>query len=80
MILSTASVSESLGLEHCTLVHLSHAFSEHTEDPIEKVKCCTVGNGTLWLNQLTDKYRLKLDECFSLFDTFSVAVLLFCHE
>ena len=33
-----ANVLEYLGLEHCTLVHLRHAFSECTEDPLEKVK------------------------------------------
>ena len=39
-----------------------HTFPECTEDPIEKVKCGTVGNGSLWFNQLAEKHRLKLDE------------------
>ena len=46
------------------LVSLRHAFSERIEDPIEKVKMCTDGNRSLWLNQLTEKHRLKLDEWY----------------
>ena len=38
MIASNAKVSESLGLEHCILVHLRHALLECIEDPIEKKK------------------------------------------
>ena len=38
MIASNANVSESLGLEYCTLVHIRHAFSECIEDLIEKVR------------------------------------------
>ena len=37
-IASNANVSESLGLEHCTLVHSRHAFSECIEDHIDKAK------------------------------------------
>ena len=62
MIASNANVSKMLDLEHCTLVHLSPAVLESIEDPIEKVKLCTVGNGLLWLNQLKEKHRLMLDE------------------
>ena len=51
-------------LEHCTLVHLRHAFLEYIEDPIEKEKWCTVGNRSLWLNQLAEKHRLKLDKWY----------------
>ena len=50
MIASNANVSESLGLEHCTIAHLRHAFSECNDDPIENVKWGTIGNGSLWLN------------------------------
>ena len=69
MIASNANVLKSFGLEHCTLVHFRHAFSECIEDPIEKVKCGTVGIESLWLNQLADKHRLQLDEWYPLLGT-----------
>ena len=47
MIASNANVSQSI----CTLVHLRHACLECIGDSKEKVKLCTVGNGSLWLNQ-----------------------------
>ena len=62
MLASNASVPEIIGIEHFSLVHLGHAFSECIEDTIEKVKRCTVGNESLWLNQLAEKHRLKLNE------------------
>ena len=64
MIASNANISESLGLEHCTLVNLRHAFSEWIEDPKEmycwqwitlmSVVCVSL-HGTLGWSMICDR-------------------------